>query len=138
LQFGLRSMFVATGVVAVMCSLGLATPPGVAVPVFLLLGLGFPGLLAVLIVYGRGSQRTFAIAAIFPAGGLLSTATFMLFYVAVENRCKNWEELFNRFHDMGVGYQVSSAAVILLAMVVGFLGVVVRRLAERRRDASAG
>jgi len=92
LQFSLRSMFVATAVVAVMCSLGLATPAAVAAPVFVLFSLALPGLLSMLVVYGRGNPRTFAIAAMFPAGGL--------------------------------------------AMVVGVLGIVVRRAVETRQHAS--
>ncbi len=135
LQFSMRSMFVATAVVAVLCSLGLATPPAFAAPVFMLLSLALPGLLGVLMVYGRGNWRTFAVAAMFPAGGWAIVACLAPIVFAVDQRDQNLGALAGRLKQMGIGYQLCSAVVILLAMVVGVLGIVVRRAVEAREGA---
>ncbi len=67
-QFSLKTMFLATTGVAVGMSLLFAAPRIVnliaATCFFLLL----PAVLTVVLVYGRGYQRTFCIGALFPAG----------------------------------------------------------------------
>ncbi|MCE5268670.1 MAG: hypothetical protein LLG00_12370 [Planctomycetaceae bacterium] len=78
-QFTLRTMFIVTTVVAIAMG-GLCTPiAGVQALALLYLSLLVPALLTITLIYGRGYVRTFAIAALFPAGfALLCTMIYGL------------------------------------------------------------
>ncbi|MEN6452517.1 MAG: hypothetical protein ABFC96_18665 [Thermoguttaceae bacterium] len=70
-QFSLRSMFIATTLVALVCG-GLFAPISAVVGMTALcLATITPVALTIAIVYGRGYPRTFGIGAIFPAGLML-------------------------------------------------------------------
>jgi hypothetical protein len=64
MQFRLRSLFILTAVVSVMCGLIFAAPPIVAVPVFCLILWVCPAFWITGIIYGRGAWRPFFIGGV--------------------------------------------------------------------------
>jgi hypothetical protein len=67
-QFTLRTMFIVTTVVAIVCA-GLSWPtPWVQLLTTLYLAITVPMAITVAMIYGRGYVRTFSIGAMFPAG----------------------------------------------------------------------
>jgi hypothetical protein len=64
MQFRLRSLFILTAVVSVMCGLIFAAPPIVALPIFCLILWVCPAFWITGIVYGRGAWRPFFIGGV--------------------------------------------------------------------------
>jgi len=67
-QFSLRSLLIATTLVAVGCSIFLASPWQVGLVAALCLVVSTPVVLIVVLIHGRGYARTFCIGALIPAG----------------------------------------------------------------------
>src|SRR6185436_9594050 len=64
MQFRLRTLFIITAVVSVMCGLIFAAPPIVAIPVFCLILWICPAFWINGIIYGRGAWRPFFIGGV--------------------------------------------------------------------------
>jgi hypothetical protein len=64
MQFRLRSLFILTAVVSVMCGLIFAAPPIVALPIFCLILWVCPAFWITGIIYGRGAWRPFFIGGV--------------------------------------------------------------------------
>lgn len=79
-QFTLRTMFIVTTVVAIVCA-GLSWPTSsVQLMTTLYLAVTVPMVITVAMIYGRGYVRTFSIGAMFPAGlALWYALVFTLF-----------------------------------------------------------
>jgi hypothetical protein len=67
LQFGLRAMFGMTTAVAIACAIFFAMPAWVGGLTTACVIISMPGLMTIVVVYGRGNTRAFGIGAIFPA-----------------------------------------------------------------------
>jgi hypothetical protein len=80
-QFQLRTALIVMTALAILLSAVFAGLPGVAMTTAVLLATGIPMCLTIVLVYGRGYQRTFCIGALFPSGLILSwTAPLSLPY----------------------------------------------------------
>ena len=66
-QFGLRAMFGLTTAVAIACAIFFAMPAWVGGLTTACVIISMPGLMTILVVYGRGNTRAFGIGALFPA-----------------------------------------------------------------------
>ena len=64
MQFRLRSLFILTAIVSVLCGLIFAAPPIVALPIFCLILWVCPAFWITGIVYGRGAWRPFFIGGV--------------------------------------------------------------------------
>lgn len=64
MQFRLRSLFILTAVVSVLCGLIFAAPPIVAIPVFCMILWVCPAFWITGIIYGRGAWRPFFIGGV--------------------------------------------------------------------------
>ncbi len=93
-QFGLRTMFVVTALVAFCCATLFTLPNTVAV-LLLALAVVLPALLTTFLVYGGGYLRTFCIGALFPAGVALYPSAWFLAYLLMATADRNmyWEQL---------------------------------------------
>ncbi len=74
LQYTLRTLFVLTTAAAIACAVFFALPAWVSVVVAVCVLISIPGLLTVMLIYGRGNTRAFCIGALFPAGFCLAPA----------------------------------------------------------------
>jgi hypothetical protein len=72
LQYTLRTLFVLTTAAAVACAVFFTLPAWVSVVVAVCVVISMPGVLTVMLIYGRGNTRAFCIGALFPAGVCLS------------------------------------------------------------------
>ena len=73
-QYSVRALFVLTTAVAIACAIFFAMPVWVSGLTTVCVIVSMPGLLTILVVYGRGSTRAFGIGALFPAGVCLMPA----------------------------------------------------------------
>ena len=71
-QFSVRAMFGLTTAVAIACAIFFALPEWVSGLTTFCVIISMPGVLTILVVYGRGNTRAFGIGALFPAGVCLS------------------------------------------------------------------
>jgi hypothetical protein len=67
IQFGLRAMFGLTTAVAIACAIFFALPYWVGGLTTAMVIISMPGVLTIVVVYGRGNTRAFGIGALFPA-----------------------------------------------------------------------
>jgi hypothetical protein len=80
-QFSLRTMFIVTTVVAVLCS-GLFAAPGWArILTLLCWASALPAVMAAITIYGRGYLRTFGIGGLFSTGPLLFLNLLVAYYI---------------------------------------------------------
>ncbi len=73
-QYSVRALFGLTTAVAIACAIFFALPTWVSGLTTFCVIVSIPGLLTILVVYGRGSTRAFGIGALFPAGVCLIPA----------------------------------------------------------------
>ncbi len=126
-QFSLRSLFLLTALVAVLCSVVFAMPSWAAVPLMLLLILALPGVLVVLLAHGGPNHRAFAIGAIFPGcvvflmGAFIIMSTFSgrMSEVVVDD-------------DTGLTVRIVLLGGLFTTMLCGLLSLAVDRAIGRR------
>jgi hypothetical protein len=138
-QFSLRSIFIVTTLLAMVCSGLFAGPPEATVLTGVLLALLTPAGFAVTIVYGRGYLRTFSIGAMFPAAVQLFWPVAVT-GVAILNPYDFRADIvgsFRRFPPLDLHAYV--ACVVLAAttaiLVCGLFAMLVRWLVERQPGA---
>jgi len=137
-QYSLRTLFAVTTLVAIVSSLLFASPGWVRYVTGVSILLAFPAGLTVVLIYGCGYVRTFAIGALFPAGTVSATvgayAAFTLGYLCVMSPGGAGFTL----EDLGeCSPGIPIAVYCTLSVVVGFFAVSIRWLIEspqRRRQ----
>jgi hypothetical protein len=83
MQFHLRSLFILTAVVSVLCGLIFAAPPIVALPVFCVILWVCPAFWITGIIYGRGAWRPFFIGGVMAGIGPHLAALYYSIMVAI-------------------------------------------------------
>ena len=130
LQFGLSTMLLITTVTAILCSLVFSVPFYIALPLMLFMTVAVPpAVWTMVIIYGRGYQRTFGIGAMFPAGARMLLG--VMFY---------WELPFSRGWPNGGGDEEITVRLVvcglwLSSLLVGVICAGVRWIVEKRRSA---
>ena len=130
-QYSLRIIFAVTTLLAIACSLLLASPGWVR----MLTAVGFvyalPAILIVLVIHGRGYLRTFVIGALSAAGmPCLVVGTYSL-YTFIALAVEGWSML----GDLDVGYYpaIGIAILCMVSFAVGLLAMGTRWLVEAPR-----
>jgi len=127
LRFNIRGLLTITAITAVAIGIVFNASDFIAGVMLLSLTFGLPAWFTVVLVYGRGLQRTFAIGAIFPAGVCLVLFSLAMFgdviFGGPISRYREFVEFFN-----GVGNKFRGLAAIqwALMIVVGLLSIVLR------------
>ena len=120
-QFSLRTMFILTTVVAILCSGLFASPHwGRLLTLFCWL-LASPAVLTAVVIYGRGYLRTFAIGGLFAAGPTAVYSLLLWYAVGEAMIDNNWESVFqpnDSVYGEGIFVAVQSTATILLGLLV--------------------
>jgi hypothetical protein len=132
-QYTLRTLFALTTAAAISCAIFFGLPAWVSAVAAVCVIVSMPGVLTVMLIYGRGYTRTFCIGALFPAGACLSpVASYYSFQIVVQ--------LLNEVMD---SVETNIAVLVFLnvyfAVVLGNgpLAVGVRRLVEAGQPAPA-
>ena len=136
-QFSLRALLVVTAVAAVLCALLTAGSPVVRWFAGLAILFLLPMLCTVMLVYGRGYQRTFAIGAIFPSGlWFLTCGMLVLLYtyaVLFGGSSISWDEFRDSIADFATTLAAIAAADLIVSIVFGLLAAGLRWTIEPRR-----
>ncbi len=129
MQFSLRTLFIVTTGLAVTTSGVFAGPTWVSVVTAMVFTAAATIALTVVLIYGRGYQRTFCIGALFPSGLVTYQATGSL--------------LALMWYGMGTGSGVTALGVAIFLMVyclvviaAGLLALGVRWMVESSRRES--
>ena len=94
MQFRLRSLFILTAVVSVMCGLIFAAPPIVAIPIFCMILWVCPAFWITGIIYGRGAWRPFFIGGVMAGiGPHLASLYYSIMAVGSLFENNSWTEL---------------------------------------------
>ena len=129
-QFTLRTTFIVMTAAALTMSATMAAPAFLAGLCLVAWFVILPVILTVVVIYGRGYQRTFCIGALFPATScLLGTGAFVaLMWVFPEDASSVLTDLRDKHL-----YRIAMVlmATLLAAVVAGLLAIWVRRLVER-------
>jgi len=78
-QYSVRALFGLTTAVAIACAIFFALPTWVGGLTTVCVIISMPGVLTIIVIYGRGNTRAFGIGALFPASILL--LPFEMYYV---------------------------------------------------------
>ena len=127
-QYSLRTLFVLTTGLAMLCSILFSLPTWLAELAVVFLVISTAAALTVTLIYGRGYVRTFCIGALFPAGVCLLSSTYgleMIYDVLIA---------FLRSDDERLVIQIFVTLYYTLVLGDGVLAVCVRRLAEAPDD----
>jgi lysylphosphatidylglycerol synthetase-like protein (DUF2156 family) len=133
-QFTLRTMFLVTTVVAVVLG-GLSVPADwewVRYLTVFYLAVAVPIILVVMLIYGRGYVRTFAIGALFPAGAILWSAVWLGVVLVAGNPPRDWN-LPDGAEARRLMLALGTAIAATMVLLGGLIAVVVRRMVEPRR-----
>ena len=127
MQFRLRSLFILTAVVSVMCGLIFAAPPIVAIPIFCMILWVCPAFWITGIIYGRGAWRPFFIGGVMAGiGPHLASLYYSIMAVGSLFENNSWTELL----QPGQGLTNLLSAGMLLgsgpfALLGGWIGMAV-------------
>ncbi len=136
-QFTLRTMFIVTTVVAVLCSLLIACPPAVRVIGGFLFLLIYPVAFATVAIYGRSYARTFAIGGVLALSGL-TVAGYSL--TTSLNALLTRRLYVPSTSDPWLEYQFMPAIIvgvaILTSTLAGLTAVITRWIVERKQRAA--
>lgn len=130
MQFRLKSLFVLTFIVALICAALFALPDAVSVIVLFTVGMVTPAATITAIIYGRKAVRAFAIGVLASGGWALWCLPLVIASAA--------DDLFSS----GFAVDAETAVVIKIGFVAyygvlglaGLVGVGVRRLSYRGRN----
>lgn len=127
MQFRLRSLFILTAVVSVMCGLIFAAPPIVAIPVFCLILWVCPAFWITGVIYGRGAWRPFFIGGVMAGiGPHLASLYYSILVVGSLFENSSWAELLQPGHELK---NLLSAGMLLgsgpFALLGGWTGMAV-------------
>jgi hypothetical protein len=125
MQFRLRSLFILTAVVSVMCGLIFAAPPIVAIPVFCMILWVCPAFWITGIIYGRGAWRPFFIGGVMAGiGPHLASLYYSIMAVGSLFENNSWAELLQPGHGLT---NLLSAGMLLgsgpFALIGGWIGM---------------
>ena len=136
-QFSLRTIFVVTTIVGVLCGLLIGGSPIVRWCTGFALVLLLPVLWTVMIIYGRGYQRTFAIGAMFPCGILFVAVGTALFFIALgilsNPPAPSWNEFRDYVANSAKGLACVAEFNLLLSILFGVVAALLRWVIEPRR-----
>ncbi|HVA49475.1 MAG TPA: hypothetical protein VNH11_24120 [Pirellulales bacterium] len=124
MRFRLKTLFLLTFLVAVVCAVLFTLPDGLALIVLATLGMATPGALIAGIIYGRGAKRAFAIGSLAAGGWALWIAPYF-FYAAISGEWDGADITLVKW--MFAGFYVALA-------VAGLASVGVRRLCYQGRN----
>lgn len=132
-QFSLRTMFIVTTVVAVLCS-GLFAAPGWArILTLLCWAIALPAVMTAITIYGRGYLRTFGIGGLLAMGPLLFWNLIAGYYIlAVFGSASDWSSLTDLDKDDEYRYLpgIFVACYTALSILLGLVVVGVRWMIE--------
>ncbi|MGD0900181.1 MAG: hypothetical protein ABR915_20285 [Thermoguttaceae bacterium] len=131
-QYSLRTLFLVTTLVAVLCAALFTAPVWFSGVTLVLLGVLVPMGLVVAIIYARGYFRTFCIGALFPAIPALLVSLYMIAAISFTSDFSTFfsssdPEDFHFHIGVGVG------AALGLLVLCGLFAMLVRWLVEPRR-----
>jgi hypothetical protein len=136
-QFSLRSLFVLMAVVALLCGLLVAGSPAVRWCTGLALLLLLPLVWTVMLIYGRGYQRTFAIGAMFPGGIVLVYVSITFYYVALgmlyNVPATTWHDLRDFVGQSATTLAGIAGVELVLSILFGIVATGLRWMIEPRR-----
>lgn len=135
-QYTLRGLLALTTAVAIACAVFFTMPEWVSGLVTVCVLISTPGMLTVMVIYGRGYTRTFAIGALFPAllpAGLCLSPVLAFYLITPAGSA-----LGGAFDAMepGVAFLISLNVYFVLVLGNGLLAVWVRRCVERVQRSS--
>ena len=132
-QFTLRTMFIVTTVVAVLCS-GLFAAPGWArLLTVACWAIALPAVMATVTIYGRGYLRSFGIGGLFAMGPLLFWDLIAGYYILVVfGSLSDWSSLTDLDKDDGFRYVpgIFVACYTAFSILLGLVVVGVRWMIE--------
>lgn len=139
-QYSLRTLFVLTTLVAILCSALFAAPWWFSVATLAVLGVLIPLGLIVAIIYARGYLRTFCIGALFPAVPALLVSLYLWTMVYVSIFGVNFSDLVSGHDGDEYRLRLAIALGVALALIAfcGLFAMLVRWLVEpraKKRDA---
>jgi hypothetical protein len=138
-QYSLRSMFIVTTVVAVLCSALFASPGWCRLLTALLWSFVYPPILLTIVIYGRDYVRTFCIGAFSVISSLFVGSSCYLIIIAVFYGASsteiesNWSDFVKSCESLGYGPAIFVFGTLLLSFLVGLVMVLTRWLIERTR-----
>ncbi|HJT34503.1 MAG TPA: hypothetical protein VJ783_20905 [Pirellulales bacterium] len=130
MQFRLKTLFVLTFIVALICAALFALPDAISVIVLFTVGMVTPAATITAIIYGRGAARAFAIAAL-ASGGWALWCLPLLIASATNNL------IFNEFtvdEELAIIVKIVFVAYYGVLGLAGLVGVAVRRFLYRGRN----
>lgn len=128
-QYSLLTLFVLTTVLGVAFSLLFASPGWVRLLSALCVVVTLPAVLTVMLIYGRGYGRTFAIGALFPSGMTFCSTALVFTYATFALGALGYDH-WDEFPQFGHASGVFVVFTLGLSIAVGLLAVVVRRKVE--------
>ena len=128
-QYSLRTLFVLTTALAVLCSLLFASPGWVRFFSGQFAFAILPAVLVVMLVYGRGYTRTFALGALFPAAACFLASGVMHLYISIEVIDYRFPD-FDDLDEVGIAFGVFVLTVGAASLISGLIAVGVRWLVE--------
>jgi hypothetical protein len=125
-QYSVRAMFGLTTAVAIACAIFFAMPAWVGGLTTACVVISMPGVLAIVVVYGRGNTRAFGIGALFPASLCLLTCSSsdglkLLQQVVID---------LLDFPESGIAFLIFLNIYFAIVLGNGFLAVGMRRWLE--------
>ena len=127
-QFGMRSIFLLTAVMAIDCYL-LAPVGPVPLPLLLLATFALPPMLLVGVIHGTSLQRTFSLAALLPSLTVFLFTSFALLVLAIDNARDSINYPWYRMYDeLGQQYAWHLRASLAVSNLIGFVCIGVRWL----------
>ena len=125
MHFRLRSLFILTAVVSVMCGLIFAAPPIVAIPAFCLILWVCPAFWITGIIYGQGAWRPFFIGGVMAGiGPHLASLYYSVMAIGSLFENSSWAELLQPGHGLT---NLLSAGMLLgsgpFALIGGWTGM---------------
>jgi len=135
-QFSLRALLVVTTVAAVLCALLMEGPPMVRWSTGFALFFLLPLLRTVMLAYGRGYQRTFAIGAMFPCGILLLSVGVGIYFYALavsDGPRPTWEQVGRYLSNAAPALASIAGMNLVLSILFGVVALGLRWMIEPRR-----
>jgi hypothetical protein len=130
-QYSLRTLLLITTLVAIVCSLLIASPSWVRALSILCLIPTIPAVLTIVLVYGRGYMRTFCIGALFPSVWITISFGWIFFRFSMDVMSMDG----NTLSQLGEPLTATLVVSIALSLVVGLIAIGTRwwiELPQRR------
>ncbi|HWB08888.1 MAG TPA: hypothetical protein VG826_06680 [Pirellulales bacterium] len=125
MRFRLKTIFIITFAVAVVCTVFFTLPDWLCLIVLATLAMVTPAALVAGIIYGRGAKRAFAIGCLVSGGWALWLTPF-LFYAVVAGGSIDVDE--------PITFKVAFAAYYGMLLLAGSVSIGVRRLCYQGRN----